>query len=108
MIRGYSLTNIDIELLIPIMEGIIFRLEMNDINDIELSIINLGPSQFMQLLEILGYERDRDWDTNGWEQDTWYYYHKEGHCSLCLHYEGYSGEIIISKIEEEGEEYEEN
>ena len=52
------------------MEGIIYRLEMGDLDDIELSIINLGPSQFMYLLECIGYEQLQDWDTNGWEQDT--------------------------------------
>ena len=65
MRRGYNLDNRDIEKLTPIMEGIIYCLEMGDLNDIELSIINLGPSQFMQLLENLGYERDDDWDSNG-------------------------------------------
>ena len=48
----------------PIMEGIIWRLEAGDIDNIELSAINLGPSQFMYLLECLGYE----WDTSGWAQ----------------------------------------
>ena len=59
MRRGYNLNSRDIEKLTPIMEGIIYRLEMGDLDDIELSIINLGPSQFMQLLENLGYERDK-------------------------------------------------
>ena len=51
MRRGYCLQEHDKEKLTPIMEGIIYRLEMGDLDDIELSIINLGPSQFMQLLE---------------------------------------------------------
>lgn len=101
MRRGYDLDNRDIEKLTPIMEGIIYRLEMGDLDDIELSIINLGPSQFMQLLENLRYERDDDWDLNGWEQDTWYNFFKEGHPNLTLFYCGYDGEIRLSLREEE-------
>ena len=101
MRRGYDLDNRDIEKLTPIMEGIIYRLEMGDLDDIELSIINLGPSQFMQLLKNLGYERDDDWDSNGWEQDTWYNFFKDGYPSLTLFYCGYDGEIRLSLREEE-------
>ena len=68
MRRGYSLQDNDKEILIPIMEGIIWRLEAGDIDNIELSVINLGPSQFMYLLECLGYERLQDWDTSSWRK----------------------------------------
>ena len=95
MRRGYYLQDNDKEKLIPIIEGIILRLEAGDIDNIELSVINLGPSQFMYLLECIGYERLQDWDTNGWEQDTWFYYEKEGHPSLTLYYCGYDGEIKL-------------
>ena len=44
----------------------------------------------------LGYERLQDWNINGWEQDTWHYYKKEGHPSLTLYYCGYDGEITLS------------
>ena len=91
----------DKEILTPIMEGIIWRLEVGDIDNIELSAINLGPSQFMYLLECLGYERGDDWDSNGWEQDTWYNFFKDGHPSLTLFYCGYDGEIRLSLREEE-------
>ena len=99
MRRGYHLDNRDIEKLTPIMEGIIYRLEMGDLDDIELSIINLGPSQFMQLLKNLGYEHD-DWDSNEWEQ-VWYNFFKEGHPNLILFYCGYDGEIKLSLREKE-------
>ena len=101
MRRGYNLDNRDIEKLTPIMEGIIYRLEIGDLDDIELSIINLGPSQIMQLLENLGYECCDYWDSNGWEQDTWYNFFKEGHPNLTLFYCGYDGEIRLSLKEEE-------
>ena len=101
MRRGYCLQERDEEYLIPIMEGLVWRLEQKDIDDIELSVINLGPSQFMHLLECIGYERLSDWETNGWEQDTWYYYTKEGHPKLCLRYCGYDGEIKLYLCEED-------
>ena len=103
MRRGYCLQDNDKEILTPIMEGIIWRLEVGDIDNIELSAINLGPSQFMYLLECLGYERLQDWDTNGWEQDTWYNFFKDGHPSLTLFYCGYDGEIRLSLREGENE-----
>ena len=55
----------------------------------------------MDILECIGYERKDDWETNGWEQDTWYYYTKEGHPELCLRYCGYDGEIKLCLCEED-------
>ena len=101
MRRGYCLQEHDEDYLIPIMEALVWRLEQKDIDDIELSVINLGPSQFMHLLECIGYERKDDWEANGWEQDTWYYYTKKGHPKLCLRYCGYDGEIKLCLCEED-------
>ena len=101
MRRGYCLQEHDEEYLVPIMEALVWSVEQKDIDDIELSVINLGPSQFMHLLECIGYERLSDWETNGWEQDTWYYYTKEGYSKLCLHYCGYDGEIKLCLCEED-------
>ena len=47
MRRGYYLQDNDKEILTPIMEGIIWRLEVGGIDNIEVSLINLGPSKFM-------------------------------------------------------------
>ena len=99
MRRGYCLQDNDKEILIPIMEGVIWRLEAGNIDNIELSVINLGPSQFMYLLECLGYE----WDISGSTKNTWHY-KKKGHSSLTLYYCGYDGEITLSLREEEDNE----
>ena len=101
MRRGYCLQEHDEEYLVPIMEALVWRLEQKDIDDIELSVINLGPSQFMHLLECIGYERLADWDTNGWEQDTWYYFSKKDSKKLSMYYCGYTGEISLGICEEE-------
>ena len=101
MHRSYSLTNMDKEALAPYFRGLIHELTSNTIDCVELSYLNIGPSQCTDILESLGYERDDDWDTNGWEQDTWYYYTKEGYSKLCLRYCGYDGEIKLCLCEED-------
>ena len=100
MRRGYCLQEHDEDYLIPIMEALVWRLEQKDIDDIELSVINLGPSQFMHLLECIGYERKDGCEMNGWEQDTWYYFAKDN-VKLCMFYCGYTGSISLSLREEE-------
>ena len=104
MRRGYNIDGRDKEALILIMEGIIWRLEQKDIDEIELSVINLGPAQFVELLEAIGYERHEDWDSNGWEQNTWYYFSREGYSSLCLAYSGYYGDIKLWRTSRDEEE----
>lgn len=77
MIRGYSISEEDIDRVIPFVRGAIHELEVGNVTNIELSLLNLGPCQFMDVFYKLGYDRDDDWDTNGWEQDTWYYFLKK-------------------------------
>ena len=100
MHRSYSLTNMDKEALAPYFRGLIHELTSNTIDCVELSYLNIGPSQCTDILEFLGYERDDDWNTNGWEQDTWYYFAKDN-IKLCMFYCGYTGSINLSLREEE-------
>ena len=100
--RNYNdLTDAEMERLLPIFKGIITVLESKEYDSIEVSMINVGPKDVMDILDVLGYEREDDWNTNGWEQDTWYYYTKEGHPELCLRYCGYDGEIKLCLCEED-------
>ena len=48
----------------------------------------------------MGYE-DEDYDTNGWEQDTWISFFKEGEKPLMLFYCGRTFEMNLSILEEE-------
>lgn len=54
----------------------------------------------IDLIRIPYWERDDDWDTNGWEQDTWYYFSKKGSKKLSMYYCGYTGEISLGICEE--------
>ena len=85
MRRGYSISEEDIDRVMPFVRGAIHELEVGNTGNVELSLLNLGPCQFMDIFDKLGYDRDDDWDTNGWEQDTWYYFSKKApKDSVCI------------------------
>ena len=92
MIRGYSISEEDIDRVMPFVRGVIHELEIGNATNIELSLLNLGPCQFMDVFD--------DWDTNGWEQDTWYYFSKKDSKKLSMYYCGYTGEISLGICEE--------
>lgn len=50
----------------PFIRGVIHELEVGNATN----LLNLGPCQFIDIFEQLGYDRNDCWDTNGWEQDT--------------------------------------
>lgn len=95
MIRGYSISEEDINRVMPFVRGVIHELEVGNATNIELSLLNLGPRQFMDVFDKLGYDRD-----DGWEQDTWYYFSKKGSKKLSMYYCGYTGEISLGICEE--------
>lgn len=85
MVRGYSISKEEIDRVMPFVRGVIHELEVGNATNIELSLLNLGPCQFTDIFEQLGYDRNDCWDTNGWEQDTWYYFSKkDSKNSLCI------------------------
>lgn len=99
--RNYNdLTDAEMERLLPIFKGIIIVLESEEYDSIEVSMINVGPKDIMDILDVLGYEREDEWNTNGWEQDTWYYFDKPASKSLCLFYCGFTGKILLSLKDE--------
>lgn len=99
--RNYnSLTTKELEAFAPIFKGMILVLESEEYDSIEVSLINVGPKDVMDILDFLGYTRDDDWDTNGWEQDTWFDFYKPDAKSLCLFYSGYYGKIRLSLKDE--------
>ena len=100
--RNYNdLTDAEMERLLPIFKGIITVLESEEYDSIEVSMINVGPKDVMDILDVLGYEREDEWNTNGWEQDTWYYFSKKSSKRLSMYYCGYTGEISLGICEEE-------
>ena len=52
------------------VESYIQELRRNT-DKIDLTKEDINPYQLWQVLELLGWERDDDVDTNGWEQDMW-------------------------------------
>lgn len=49
MIRGYSISEEDIDIVMPFVRGVIHELEVGNATNIELSLLNLGPCQFMDV-----------------------------------------------------------
>lgn len=63
----------------------------------------ISPSGVDDILEDLGWERD-DFDDNGWQQDTWYYYsHTDYPFRLVMAYGGFYGDMQLyrSDIDDE-------
>ena len=79
-------------------------LETKPIDEIDLTKEDLCPGNVRKVLEELGYER-YDWDENGWEQDTWYYFeHKETGKRLTLFWCGYTFSLNLM-LTENDEDY---
>ena len=68
-----------------------------------MTLLKVTPSDVDEILQLLGYNRDT-FDTNGWEQDTWYYYSKPDTRGLCMFYSGFYGTLTLSLWETETEE----
>lgn len=66
-------------------------------DDWDLHGYDLSPANIKYLLESMGYELD-NYDSNGWEQDTWYYFNiPEYHCRLVMYYCGFTFDLTLSK-----------
>lgn len=54
-----------------------------------------APSDIDDYLEELGWNRD-SFDTNGWQQDTWYYYsNKDYGFRMVMEYSGFYGSLKL-------------
>ena len=62
------------------VESYIQELRRNT-DKIDLTKEDINPYQLWQVLELLGWERDDDVDTNGWEQDMWMTFHNPHYTS---------------------------
>lgn len=72
-------------------EASIKTIEENREESIDLTPLHLTNSGIVKILKELGYD-EGDWDTNGWEQDTWIPLLKDGHPNLVFTYGGYYGD----------------
>lgn len=54
-----------------------------------------SPSELDSFLEEAGWER-LDFETNGWQQDTWYHYsHPDYDFQLTMEYSGFYGDLRL-------------
>lgn len=61
---------------------------------------NVCPANIIQALENLGWEKV-DFESNGWEQDTWYYFsHPDYDFQITLFYCGYTFDIKLYRTED--------
>lgn len=61
---------------------------------------NVCPANIIQTLEALGWERI-DFESNGWEQDTWYYFaHQDYDFEITLFYCGYTFNIELYRTKD--------
>lgn len=52
--------------------------EKQDKIELDLSDFKINPYQLELALEEIGFEKDEDYDTNGWEMDYWIYFERNG------------------------------
>lgn len=61
---------------------------------------NVCPANIIQTLKALGWEKV-DFESNGWEQDTWYYFsHPNYDFQITLFYCGYTFDIELYRTED--------
>lgn len=105
--RGsYHITEEDKKTLTFIIEALINHLKVHsgdDIEEVSLNCLNVGPCQVIEVLEDLGYERI-SFDSNGWEGDSWWSFSKEGEVPVGIFYSGYSFEMSMSLNKDDMEE----
>lgn len=77
------------------------RLETFKNENIDLTSFDLCPSNVVDILELLGWEQG-DFDSNGWEQDTWYdFAHPDYDFEVVFFYCGYTFQMYLSRKEDE-------
>lgn len=80
------------------MGGILAIEDSAYFDSLDLTVFNLSPEQVCQMLEHLGYE-ETSHESNGWEQNTYYYYRHKERKELCFFYSGLFGIMSLSLME---------
>lgn len=75
------------------------RLETFKNENIDLTSFDLCPSNVVDILELLGWERS-NFDSNGWEQDTWCdFAHPDYNFEVGFFYCGYTFQMYLFRKE---------
>ena len=73
----------------------IFTKQPNFIFDMRKNSLFYAPSEIDNVLEELGWEKI-DFNSNGWQQDTWYWYmHPDYDFQLTMEYGGFYGDLKL-------------
>ena len=73
----------------------------NKNENIDLTSFDLCPANVIDILGLLGWEKI-DFDSNGWEQDTWYdFAHPDYDFEVGFFYCGFTFQMYLSRKEKE-------
>lgn len=79
----------------------IFPKDYDIVLDIRESTSIYAPSELDTILQEYGWER-LDFDENGWQQDTWYWYaHPDYDFQLTMEYSGFYGDLKLYRRDKE-------
>lgn len=96
LITPKEIHKITIQFLLNIYITEIFSKKKDFVLDIRKLISSIySPSELDSFLEEAGWER-LDFETNGWQQDTWYHYaHSDYDFQLTMEYSGFYGDLRL-------------
>lgn len=73
----------------------VFTDKQDFVLDLRKSLCYCSPSEIDSTLQDLGWER-LDFDSNGWQQDTWYWYANPDYdFQLTMEYSGFYGDLKL-------------
>ena len=93
--RNELLHGTTVKVIINFFTNKIFPKQKDFILDVRKSTTIYSPAELDALLKEEGWER-LDFDTNGWQQDTWYHYaHLDYDFQLTMEYSGFYGDLKL-------------
>lgn len=94
MIRGkYKLATDETEQVLAIVKGALTTLAAIKEKAVSLTEFDIAPCHIREAMRALGWD-DNDFETNGWEGDTWYYFsHEDYEYQVAMYYCGYTFSI---------------
>ena len=73
----------------------VFTNKQDFVLDLRESLCYCSPAEIDSTLQNLGWER-LDFDSNGWQQDTWYWYANPNYdFQLTMEYSGFYGDLTL-------------
>ncbi len=93
--RAELLHNTAIRFIINCYLKNVFPKQKDFVLDVRKSTEIYAPSELDKILKEEGWER-LDFETNGWQQDTWYHYaHPDYDFQLTMEYSGFYGDLKL-------------